>query len=509
MSGGCERRGGLGSLIASSNYTKKRAPRNGCRESGAPLACGLHGATFDPRAPACVQPVDQRVGRIDRRGGRHLDRAPLLPDRGVPHPVGEHREHAARRRFPVREQGDLRRRARDPAHGDQLLPPAGLCGAAARRDRRVPLGRTFDAQLEHREARDRWAHRYHSDDARHGVPQRQAARRAVCPAPRVSTRARGARPEDPDPAPALLRRARHGPLPPDDPRLGPDRDPGRALLGHGRQPRPVLRQPLLGIPAAVAHRGPAAHHLSERRHRPAADPLEPDAAPAPLERPVEPAKPSMARWRKTRGGVTFVGVLANEPKQFRAPDRSLIERIASGDERALGDLYDRHGRMTYALAFAIVRERADAEEVVVDAFGQAWRTAPQFDPARGTVAAWLATITRTRALDLLRARGRRARAVERAARGDVDGLAVPLGGVAVAPDREMEQREASGLVRRSLAELPEAQRRVIELAYFGGLTQNEIATELQEPLGTVKTRMRAGMEKLRGSLAPLFALEGP
>ena len=95
----------------------------------------------------------------------------------------------------------------------------------------------------------------------------------------------------------------------------------------------------------------------------------------------------MARWRKTRGGVTFVGVLANEPKQFRAPDRSLIERIASGDERALGDLYDRHGRMTYALAFAIVRERADAEEVVVDAFGQAWRTAPQFDPARGIVSA--------------------------------------------------------------------------------------------------------------------------
>src|SRR5207253_1731723 len=120
MSGGCERRGGLGSLIASSNYTKKRAPRNGCRESGAPLACGLHGATFDPRALACVQPVDQRVGRLDRRGGRHLDRAPLLSDRGIPHPVGEHGEHAARRRFPVREQGDLRRRARDPAHRDPL-----------------------------------------------------------------------------------------------------------------------------------------------------------------------------------------------------------------------------------------------------------------------------------------------------------------------------------------------------------------------------------------------------
>src|SRR2546422_7268896 len=112
MSGGCERRGGLGSLIASSNYTKKRAPRNGCRESGAPLACGLHGATFDgatfdPRALARVQPVDQRVGRLDRRGGRHLDRAPLLSDRGIPHPVSEHGEHAARRRFPDRKSTRL------------------------------------------------------------------------------------------------------------------------------------------------------------------------------------------------------------------------------------------------------------------------------------------------------------------------------------------------------------------------------------------------------------------
>src|SRR5690348_13581305 len=119
--------------------------------------------------------------------------------------------------------------------------------------------------------------------------------------------------------------------------------------------------------------------------------------------------------------VTFEGVLANEPRQPRAADRLLVERVAAGDERALGELYDRHGKMAYALAVAIVRERADADEVVVDAFGQAWRTAPQFDPGRGTVAAWLATITRTRALDLVRARGRRARALERAAQSDADG----------------------------------------------------------------------------------------
>lgn len=209
--------------------------------------------------------------------------------------------------------------------------------------------------------------------------------------------------------------------------------------------------------------------------------------------------------QKTGTGVNFEAVLANQQGQSRAPDRALVERMAAGDDRALGELYDRYGGMAYALAVAIVAERADAEEVVADAFGQAWRTGPQFDPGRGSVAAWLATITRTRALDLLRARGRRARALERAAQAGTSGLAAPLAEMAVAPDRGAEQQEAKRLVRHCLAELPEAQRRVIELAYFGGLTQTEIATELQEPLGTVKTRMRAAMEKLRGSLAPLLA----
>ena len=176
-----------------------------------------------------------------------------------------------------------------------------------------------------------------------------------------------------------------------------------------------------------------------------------------------------------------------------------------GDERALTKLYDRHGSASYALALAIVGERADAEEVVADAFGQAWRTAAQFDPGRGSVPAWLATITRTRALDLVRSRGRRARAIERAAAASGNGLAAPLGGLGSAPDRGVEQDEARRLVARSLAELPEPQRRVIELAYFGGLTQSEIAAQLEEPLGTVKTRMRAGMEKLRGLLAQLLS----
>lgn len=198
-----------------------------------------------------------------------------------------------------------------------------------------------------------------------------------------------------------------------------------------------------------------------------------------------------------------------ETRDTVLPDRALVSRMAAGDERALGELYDRHGSAAYSLARAIVGERADAEEVVADAFGQAWRTAGQFDPARGSVAAWLSTITRTRALDLARARGRRARALTRAAWESSDGVAAPITAAGDAPDRGVERDEARRLVERSLAELPEGQRRVIELAYFGGLTHTEIAAELREPLGTVKTRLRAGMEKLRASLAPLVARGEP
>ena len=183
-------------------------------------------------------------------------------------------------------------------------------------------------------------------------------------------------------------------------------------------------------------------------------------------------------------------------------DYVLVERMARRDERALGELYDRHGGLVYSLALAIVGERADADEVVADALAQAWRTAQDFDPGRGSVGAWLTTIARTRALDLLRARGRRARALTRAALEDGEGLAAPIAAAGDAPDREVERQDTRRLVARSLAELSEPQRRIIELAYFGGLTQTEIAAELHEPLGTVKTRMRAGLEKLRSSLLP-------
>jgi RNA polymerase sigma-70 factor (ECF subfamily) len=195
--------------------------------------------------------------------------------------------------------------------------------------------------------------------------------------------------------------------------------------------------------------------------------------------------------------------MSTAQSQSPHPDLALVSRLIAGDERALGTLYDRHGGMAYALAAAIVPDVADAEEVVAEAFAQIWRSAAQFDGSRGSVLAWLTTIVRTRALDLVRSQKRRARALDAAAAMSEEGVSPGLSAGPESADRGAEQSEARVLVRRALDELPPPQRRAIELAYFGGLSQSEIAAELGEPLGTVKTRMRAGMEKLRQSLKPL------
>ena len=182
-------------------------------------------------------------------------------------------------------------------------------------------------------------------------------------------------------------------------------------------------------------------------------------------------------------------------------DSALIERIREGDDRALGELYDRHGAVMYSLARSIVSEPADAEEVVADAFLQIWRGAPQYDRTRASVGAFLAVVTRSRALDVVRAHRRRGTAEDRAAAWSESGLAVALSASDPAPDRATELREAGAVVRQALDELPGPQREVILLAYFGGYSQSEIAARLSEPLGTVKTRVRAGMQKLREVLS--------
>ena len=180
--------------------------------------------------------------------------------------------------------------------------------------------------------------------------------------------------------------------------------------------------------------------------------------------------------------------------------------MRDGDERALATLYDRHGRLVYSLARAIVNADADAEEVTEDVFVALWTSPERFDQNRGSLRGWLATIARTRALDRLRSSRRRQVAHERAASLSGEGTAVALSGTEPT-DQGAQVADVRSSLNRALSVLNADQRRALELAYFNGLTQSEIASTLGEPLGTVKTRLRDGMSKLRALLnAPEGAL---
>ena len=174
-------------------------------------------------------------------------------------------------------------------------------------------------------------------------------------------------------------------------------------------------------------------------------------------------------------------------------DIDVVQRLAAGDRDAVAELYDRHAARVMGLAVRIVRNSSDAEEVVQEVFSQAWRTAPNYQPARGTVAGWLLMMARTRAIDRVRARQTRR---DTGGEPDPDGLAAD--GAAV-PDQLIASQEASR-VREAMLALPVEQRTAIELAYFEGLTQSEIAERTQTPLGTVKTRIRAALTSLRRSV---------
>jgi RNA polymerase sigma-70 factor (ECF subfamily) len=190
-----------------------------------------------------------------------------------------------------------------------------------------------------------------------------------------------------------------------------------------------------------------------------------------------------------------------------ASDTDLVARAAEGDERAMGHLYDRYGQMLYAVAYRIVGQRADAEEVVLDAFAQAWREAGKFEINRGSVAGWLTTIARSRALDLVRARSRRDRITATAA-ADRPDSSPAMGGWKADPSSGVDLAERRAQVQLALETLSPPQRKAIELAFFEGLSQSEIAELLQEPLGTIKTRVRLGMQKLRECLRPFYFERG-
>lgn len=174
-----------------------------------------------------------------------------------------------------------------------------------------------------------------------------------------------------------------------------------------------------------------------------------------------------------------------------AEDAPVVEAVRRGDARALEDLYRRHGPRIYALLLRMLRESADAEEILQETFVAAWRRAGEYASSRGSVEAWLITLARSRAIDRIRNRGARLRLVRQS-----EQLAP-----AEPPAEEPPDVHARTRLRKALGALPPEQRRAIELAYWEGLSQSEISEHTGDPLGTVKTRVRLGLQRLAELLA--------
>lgn len=183
-------------------------------------------------------------------------------------------------------------------------------------------------------------------------------------------------------------------------------------------------------------------------------------------------------------------------KAERLADEELMPLIGEKDAAAFEVFYDRHSGAAYSLAYRIVGERAAAEDVTQEAFVSMWRSGARYDRARGSVRSWMLGIVRNRAIDLLRSRSGRAPKL-----GFDDEAVLEQRPAEEFTDTEALRRETAREVRGALDELPGEQSKVIELAYFGGFSQSEIAAMVGAPLGTVKGRMRLGLEKIRGRLA--------
>jgi len=173
-----------------------------------------------------------------------------------------------------------------------------------------------------------------------------------------------------------------------------------------------------------------------------------------------------------------------------------VSQVAQGDESALASLYDSSSRLVYGLALRILGDPGAAEEVTLDVYLQVWRQANRFDSDRGRVSTWLIAMARSRAIDKLRA------TPQELSQNETLEAVIETQSESPDPEQSAAVAQQHAYVRQALKTLNHEQREAIELAYFGGLSQSEIASKLNEPLGTVKTRIRNGMLKLRELLLP-------
>ena len=196
----------------------------------------------------------------------------------------------------------------------------------------------------------------------------------------------------------------------------------------------------------------------------------------------------------TRMVQRLVGTLNMHHKSNRKPDQVLIEQVSKGDKGAFKEIYSRFSQVTYNLALRMLRDKGDAEEVVQEIFLQIWNKANSYDPERGAVSTWVLSIARSRSIDKLRSVGYRNKNIE------IDEEKVNSN---VDLSRNIEDRdESKNVIKQALESLPEKQRVAIELVYFGGLTHIEAADKLNEPVGTIKTRIRLGVMKLKDKIMP-------
>lgn len=208
--------------------------------------------------------------------------------------------------------------------------------------------------------------------------------------------------------------------------------------------------------------------------------------------------PDVPKQDRRRDAPMNSPAAAPPPDDRDVVDAQLMRRIANGDRAAFGELYDRFSRPLYATALRIVQDAAEAQDIVHDAFVVVWEKANTFETQRGSAFSWVVTLVRNRAIDRVRSRRRRNELLSASAPAD-------LGYHEDAHTRPADDHAAQGddarVIRAAVASLAPEQKKALELAFFSGLTQEEIARSLGEPLGTVKARIRRGLLKLRDSLA--------
>lgn len=204
---------------------------------------------------------------------------------------------------------------------------------------------------------------------------------------------------------------------------------------------------------------------------------------------------------RSSGSGTATGRVSDVPDSdsIGCRDARLMPRIAAGDERALQELYDRYSGPVYAIARQVLRQAADAEEVVVDTFWEIWRKADRYDPSRGSVAGYVLLLARSRAIDLRRRMQSHETALERAQMQEA-ARTPSANGEAVISESDKAISERRAQIQGLLAELSQQQREVIELNVLKGLSHRQISNSLGIPLGTIKTRIRQGLIQLRDRL---------